>query len=73
MAAPNEWPTWTVLEYRFETPGSLPPWTISVRALSAATSRKIWMSLTGSPWDEAPMPRRSHERVEYFASRALLM
>ena len=52
-------PTCVMVLKALGTPGKVPLRNIIVISAKAATSRKDWISLSGSPWEELPMPRRS--------------
>lgn len=52
-------PTCVIVLNAVGTPGNVPFRSMVVSPANAATSRKDWISLRGSPLEEAPMPRRS--------------
>jgi hypothetical protein len=62
---PNECPTCTTFWNAFLTSGNVPFRNIIVSATVAATSSGAWISFSGSPWEEFPIPKRSSDRVQY--------
>lgn len=52
-------PTCVILSKVCLTPGNVPLRSIIVNSAKAATSRDAWISFSGSPWEEFPMPKRS--------------